>query len=1109
VEYQSLSHSSLRPLVTFLNHGVLPFVGRRADIEHIVQFWSEGVSEPTLRALLVTAEAGMGKSRLVSELLPRIEQQGGAVVHVRFYPDAALAVAPLVARAVWLSKAGTELLHGEPETSVGGTIASLRRVSHLRPMLLVLEDVHLLNGEPLRELQRMLQALSDQGIAMLLLARPDELTSRGLFEPYFVEEFQLQGFNQQEIEELLSDLFGGTLSDWLASMLHTATLGNPLAIRSVLRSLVNSGAIVQEHSPDRWRLVSSRETLERSIGQSVDILTEGMITHLQPDERAAAEQLASLGEVVAMETAREAIPDADRLIELLLFRGILFQLSLPVTPVLGTPGSARLLAFSHTLLHRRFAERSALDTERLLRIIEKRLPLYSITPVHFLAHSPLDGEQPEQFRGVIDSLQESTTLLLNTSDWQLVLQLLDAAEHILAALTPCLDEEARLAIQLPLLIRRIRTVVRNGLTRECLDLIERLGALTVGPLPEQLLQHRITALRFRFTVKHIQTGKKSFDEWEEIEQLVESHPQLRFTEAYPQLLREMGHVALLHSDFTWARMVERRVSDILESPEATEKFRQNVRSDVLPSYTLLFETPEELAYRNRLLDEFSRSGKVAAVSIARRKLQLLRITGHVDQVTAMVHLWLPRFNDLGWVEANELQLYLLCDRAGLGGNLRQIHDEVIQLCDSSRAGYVARNREVGIHFLLVNTLLCGDYEFAQEVMAQHPTESAAAESETRLLIALADEDYQQVLSILDERKELSPTELFLRDIVGRNSPEHPFDSAHLRSLLTRPILRILDLLTFHALLLAVTSRSKHTADALDSETRSAIRHALDNALTWLAERRLHAYMLPFLQRYQQWFTKRGFEEWRARMNAIEQEHRRDLEQSSADRRLHVTMIGTISVQSPSTEAVPVRGARLRTLLGLLVADRMLATPLTHREFCRIASGDNDPEHARKTTNAAVMRLRDILGDEAILTDEETPRLHPALVHVDLLDALDACRAASASLHNRQLMHAWPAIRTALDIWNGAVPFPALYDNFFEAARNDFEVELRTTAIRISRTLLAENDPATAEQLLRRALAVIPEDEEIAELLEDSLTRTGRRLEVERLKVKGEADATIE
>jgi hypothetical protein len=1106
VNSQSLSHSPLRPLVTFLNHGVLPFVGRRTDIEHIVQFWGEGLSEPTLRALLVTAEAGMGKSRLVSELLPRIEQQGGAVIHVRFYPDSALAVAPLVARAVWLSRAGSELLHGEPETSIGGTIASLRRISDLRPTFLILEDIHLLNGEPVRELQRMVQSLSDQGISMLLLARPEELTSRGVFEPFLVGEFQLHGFSRQEIEELLSDLFGSTLSDWLASMLHTATLGNPLALRSVLRGLHSSGAIVQEQSPDRWRLVASRETLERSMGQSVDILTEGMITHLQPDERAAAAQLASLGEVVALETAREAIPDADRLIELLVFRGVLFQISLPLSLILGKPGSAPLLAFTHTLLHRQFAELNALGTEPFLRIIEQRLPLYSIAPVHLLAQSTLEGEEPDLLAGVIESLRESMSPLIETSDWQLVIPLLDAADHLLAALDPSLNKEESLSIRLPLLTRRIRIVVRNGLTRECLELIERLGTLTEGPLPEGLLQYRITALRFQCTVRHIQTGSKSFDEWEEVEHLVTSYPRLRFTEAYPLLLRDMGHTALLHSDFAWGRMVERRVNEILESPETTDQFRQTIRATVLPSFTLLFETPEELAYRIELLDELSSAGKADTVGLARRKMQLLRITGHVDQVTEMVRTWLPRFNALGYVEANELQLYMLCDRAGFGGDLRQIHDEVIELCDGSPAGFGARNREVGIHFLLVNTLLCGDHTFAREVMELHPAESARAESETRLLLALADKDYEQVLSILDEQKELTPVDLFLREMVEANALERPIDSERLRALLARPVLRILDLLTLHAILLAINSRSEVNPDALDSESRTAIRHALNNALTWLAERRLHAYMLPFLQRYQQWFTKRGFEEWRGGMNAIEQEHLRELEQSSADRRVHITVIGTISVQAPSAEAVPVRGARLRTLLGLLVADRMLATPLSHREFCRIASGDNDPEHARKTTNAAVMRLRDILGDEAILTDQETPRLHPALVQVDLLDALDACRAASASLQNRQLMLAWPTIRTALDIWNGAVPFPALYDNFFEAARNDFEVELRTTTIRISRTLLAENDPASAEQLLRRALAIIPEDEEIAELLEDSLTRIGRRLEVERLKVKGEAES---
>jgi DNA-binding SARP family transcriptional activator len=218
------------------------------------------------------------------------------------------------------------------------------------------------------------------------------------------------------------------------------------------------------------------------------------------------------------------------------------------------------------------------------------------------------------------------------------------------------------------------------------------------------------------------------------------------------------------------------------------------------------------------------------------------------------------------------------------------------------------------------------------------------------------------------------------------------------------------------------------------------------------------------------------------------------------------MLGTIEAHEPDGTIIPVRGGRIRLLLGLLVADRMLARPLGHREFCRIAGGDDDPERARKTVNGAVMRLRETLGEEAITTDGETPSLNPGLVDVDLLDALRLMREAADAMRARLLARALSSVREALDIWSGAVPFPTLYQSFFEAAREDFESGIRSTTMTIARALLAEDDPAGAENLLRRAAEILPGDSEIAQLLIATLERSGRKADAERMRLAGEIDS---
>jgi DNA-binding SARP family transcriptional activator len=215
------------------------------------------------------------------------------------------------------------------------------------------------------------------------------------------------------------------------------------------------------------------------------------------------------------------------------------------------------------------------------------------------------------------------------------------------------------------------------------------------------------------------------------------------------------------------------------------------------------------------------------------------------------------------------------------------------------------------------------------------------------------------------------------------------------------------------------------------------------------------------------------------------------------------MFGQVEALPPGGESIPIRGGRLRTVLGLLVADRMLRKPLGHREFCYIAAGsddDLDPENARKTMNNAIFRLRELLGDDAISTEGETPQLNPACIEVDLLVAYELLGQAERDARDDALMRAVPALRRALELSHGEVPFPALYEDFFEALREDFENRLRSAAIDVAARLLRAGDAAGAEDLLRPALDAIPEDEELVEMLYEALTKLGRRAEAARLKI---------
>lgn len=314
-------------------------------------------------------------------------------------------------------------------------------------------------------------------------------------------------------------------------------------------------------------------------------------------------------------------------------------------------------------------------------------------------------------------------------------------------------------------------------------------------------------------------------------------------------------------------------------------------------------------------------------------------------------------------------------------------------------------------------------------------------------------------------------------------------------MLERPVLQNDHVVRLHALLPLLHAAG--IAEPLHGE----IRKALADALEWLAERRHFVFMKALIAGYEKLLSAREAKEWRRRIAEIEREiaATRRTDHPASD--ICVSMLGSIEITLPDKTPVKPRGSRLRLFLGLLVADHISKRHLTFQDMAAIVSSEPPGDRARKALNEAVYRLREILGHDAVITETDTPKLNTALVRVDLIEAHQRLRAAATALHGGSLLQAHRALLAAVKLTAGEVPFPGLYEDYFEQAREEFEYLLRSTLLGVGRALVIEGDYESAEELLERGLESMPEDEEIGEVLSVALERMGRKASAERIRAR--------
>jgi len=1098
-------------LIDFLNHGILPFVGRSGESDRIIDFWHGNGDVHQLRAMLILGEAGIGKSRLVEEIIPRISQAGGAIVHVKFYPESTTSIAALLVRALRFLHTRRGLLLDEPDDNLLSVIAALRRIARLRPTLLVLEDIHLLNGEAIQEFAVLLEAVSDEHLSVLCLSRPSELTARAILERYLVTEIELKGLDREELESIWEQLFGLRPGAEIVSQIRNSTLGNPLALRSALRGAIKAGALVHDVVSNAWRPTISAAQFGDVLQHNVHLLSAGLAAHLSPAAKEAARRLAWLGEVFSEEAAHLMLDDAQALIAALSFRGIIASLNAQVAPLPGSASPELPLAFTHTILHDYLAREGYPDTLRLLRVIALDLPLYSVLPFQMLAGltTRTNASKEEVLRAIRRSL--AVALQLDDSpDWQLATFPLQAADAMRTVYDDLWEAEERAQLEAELLAARLALLRRAEDHEEYAALVDRFMELTEEPTSATMREHRLTAFTYRHSLGRRIDPRLCADTWERSRKLIERYPELRRTMPYLRYLDSAARSMLYMGETRTLREIETELMTLAAAQNVDEEYRQAARYKAAIHFLDTFDTEEELRQRLDLLAELETTADKPTMSFLIFKIGFLAEIGRMDDALATIEESLPLFREQGLTNNYFYgSLYRICARAALGEELPTIEAEALRLCAEAPRDIAPRFRMFAEMTLIEIGLLRGDNVWLRRAIASYRENIVHLRPEAQALLQLEEGVAMDTIAAgayLASREFRPLLDLFLSEA----TPDIPAAHTVAVAALQAPILRLSGILEKRAVLAIITELgTRIDSKAFVISLGDQITGTVGAMLRWLGERELTAYMTPIIDRFKSYLSRKELSAYRTRIERIDRERyelalRRECRPENC---IFLSMLGTVEIGKPQEEKITVRGSRLRALLGLMVADRMLDDPLAYREFCYVVTGiEDDPERARRTLNGIVYRLREMIGHDSIVTDAETPRLNMERVHVDLLDAFENIRAAEAALNEESLTGAQSAMLKALNTTAGEVPFPGLYETFFEAVRDDLENQQRQLVLQISNGLLAEQDPRSAEELLRAAYRAMPNNVEIADLLCHALTLLGKRAEAERVRIQNSVTA---
>jgi class 3 adenylate cyclase len=330
----------------------IPMVGRTEESERLAMAWNSARSGER-RAVIISGEPGLGKTRLAVEAARAAHGEGGLVLFGRCGEDLGVPYQPFVEAiggyaattdpAVLRRQAGpragelSRILPGLAETMgdlprptdadaeteryqlLESVVDLLAAISAEAPTVLIIDDLQWAARPTILLLRHLLQGPPTMALLVIATYRdtdvaPGQLLAGALAElrrTAGVERMELKGLDQHAVTGFLASVSGHEFDDAASQFgrrLWEETGGNPFFLGEMLASLVESGS-VREDEFGRWTAGSARTGDDIVLPESVREVIATRLSRLSDSVVDALAVASVIGQSFALEVL-ESVPEA-------------------------------------------------------------------------------------------------------------------------------------------------------------------------------------------------------------------------------------------------------------------------------------------------------------------------------------------------------------------------------------------------------------------------------------------------------------------------------------------------------------------------------------------------------------------------------------------------------------------------------------------------------------------------------------------------------------------------------------------------------------------------------------------------------------------------------